>query len=167
MTLTAFAYGMRDHHGDDHPSLLDRAFATGALTAIATGGALLGLGIREGEPGRAFRLAGRSLLERIGVPSLSAPLTSVTLGYVHHLVIATAWGVLIGLLILPLRGATRVIAAIAAAVLYGMITLRFVPPVLRIGSVVTSTGFGVVAVTVALGAALVGGVWLAASAHRE
>ena len=87
--------------------LLDAAFATGTLSAIATGGALLGLGWRDGEVGRVFRLAGRGLLERLGVTSSAAPLTSVALGYLHHLVIATSWGVALALLVLPLRGIVR------------------------------------------------------------
>ncbi|MFO0094629.1 MAG: hypothetical protein ACK54K_10020, partial [Gemmatimonadaceae bacterium] len=70
----------------DSPSrferVLDAALATGTLTTIATGGALLGLGWREGEAGRVFRLAGRGLLERFGVVSAAAPLSSVALGYV-------------------------------------------------------------------------------------
>ena len=49
---------------------------------------------RGGEAGRVFRLAGRGLLERLGVASSAAPLTSVALGYLHHLIIATGWGVL-------------------------------------------------------------------------
>lgn len=73
-------------------ALFDAAFATGTLTTIATGGALLGLGWREGEAGRVFRLAGRALLERFGFASGTAPLSSVALGYLHHLMVATAWG---------------------------------------------------------------------------
>ena len=62
-------------HGNPHSrftQLIDAALAAGTLTAIATGGALLGLGWREGEAGRVFRLAGRGLLERVGVASSAA-----------------------------------------------------------------------------------------------
>ncbi len=50
--------------------------AAGTLTAIATGGALLGLGWREGEAGRVFRLAGRGLWlwQVTGLQSLSRKL---------------------------------------------------------------------------------------------
>jgi hypothetical protein len=142
--------------------LFDAALATGTLTTIATGGALLGLGWREGEPGRAFRLAGRGLLERLGVASQSVPLASVALGYVHHLVVATAWGLLIALLILPLRGALRVVAALAAAGGYLLMAVTVLPTPVRIGYAVTSGMGGVVSIGAALALALLGGVWLAA-----
>ena len=103
--------------------LIDAAFAVGTLTTIATGGALLGLGMRDGEAGRAFRLAGRGLLESIGVPSLTAPLTSVALGYLHHLIVATAWGVLLAMVVLPQRGLWRVVVAIIAAAVYTMVAV--------------------------------------------
>ena len=141
--------------------LLDAALAAGTLTAIATGGALLGLGWREGEAGRVFRLAGRGLLERLGVASSAAPLTSVALGYLHHLLIATGWGVLLALLVLPLRGVTRVAAAVLAAAGYAALALWVLPSTLRIGYAVTGTLTGVVAIGAAVAVALLGGVWVA------
>lgn len=140
--------------------LLDSAFATGTLTTIATGGALLGLGWREGEAGRVFRLAGRGLLERIGVTSAAAPLTSVALGYVHHLLIATAWGVLLSLPVLALRGPIRWLAAAVAALGYVVIAGYLLPPALRIGYAVTSNIPGAVPIGAALALAMFGGVWL-------
>ena len=151
-------------HGTAHgrfTQLLDAALATGTLTAIATGGALLGLGWREGEAGRVFRLAGRGLLERFGVASSAAPLTSVALGYLHHLVIATGWGLLLALLVLPWRGVTRVTAALLAAAAYGMLALWVLPSTLRIGYAVTGTLPGMVAIGAAVAVALLGGVWVA------
>ncbi|MCA0375213.1 MAG: hypothetical protein LCH84_06065 [Gemmatimonadetes bacterium] len=147
--------------------LLDSAFAVGTLATIATGGALLGLGWRDGEPGRVFRLAGRALLERLGVASVSAPLTSVALGYLHHLAIAAGWGVLLALLILPLRGLTRVLAALAAAAGYCALSLWILPPLLRVGYGVTATVPAAVAVAVALAVSLVAGVWVAAAEVDE
>jgi hypothetical protein len=141
--------------------LLDAALATGTLTAIATGGALLGLGWREGEAGRVFRLAGRGLLERVGVASSAAPLTSVALGYLHHLLIATGWGVLLALLVLPLRGVTRITAAMLAAAGYAAMALWVLPSTLRIGYAVTGTLPGVVVVGGAVAVALLGGIWVA------
>jgi hypothetical protein len=140
--------------------LLDTALATGTLSTIATGGALLGLGWREGEAGRVFRLAGRGLLERFGVMSAAAPLTSVALGYLHHLLIATAWGALLALLVLPLRGVVRVLAAVIAAVMYVTLAGTTLPPSLRIGYAVTSTIPGAVPIGAALSLALLGGIWL-------
>lgn len=140
--------------------LLDAALATGTLTTIATGGALLGLGWREGEAGRVFRLAGRGLLERFGVMSSAAPLSSVALGYLHHLVIATAWGIVLGLLVLPFRGLVRLVVAGMAVVGYALLTLSVVPAPLRIGYGVTGNLPGVVPIVAALAMALMGGIWL-------
>lgn len=147
-------------------SRLDSALATGALAAIATGGALIGLGLRAGESSRVFRLVGRTLLERMGIPSAASPLTSVALGYLHHLVIASAWGIVLGLLVLALRGPMRLFAAVVAAVGYGLVALWFMPPMIRIGFSVTSNVPSVVPIVVALLMALLGGVWLATADSR-
>ena len=155
------------HQRERATRLLDSALATGALVTIATGGALIGLGVREGEASRVFRLVGRTVLERIGVASAAAPLTSVALGYIHHLLIATLWGVLFGMLVLPLRGGVRVLAAIVAALAYGMFATRWIPPALRIGFSVTSNLPAVVPIAVALMVALLGGVWLATTETRS
>lgn len=143
--------------------MLDAAFATGTLATIATGGALLGLGWREGEAGRVFRLAGRGLLERFGVVSSAAPLTSVALGYLHHLAVATAWGILLALIVLPLRGLVRVAAALTVAVGYAVLAGTWLPAPLRIGYAVTSTIPGAVPIGAALALALLGGIWLHAA----
>jgi hypothetical protein len=142
-------------------TLLDTAAATGTLTAIATGGALLGLGWREGEVGRAFRLAGRGVLERLGVGSAAAPLTSVTVGYLQHLLVATAWGVLLALCVLPFRGVARLLLIMAAAAGYALVSLTLLPTSLRIGAGVTGTIPGAVTIAVTLAVALLGGGWVA------
>jgi len=147
--------------------LLDAAFATGTLTTIATGGALLGLGWREGEAGRLFRLAGRGLLERSGITSAAAPLTSVALGYVHHLVIATAWGVVLALPVLALRGPVRLVAALVAVLGYVICAVSILPPALRIGYAVTSNPPSAFPIGVALALAIVGGIWLDATDENE
>jgi len=141
----------------------DRAVTTGSLTTIATGGALLGLGMRQGESSRVFRLAGRSLLERLGVSTAAAPLTSVATGYLHHLVVAMLWGIVLSVVVLPLRGITRVVAAVIAAALYAWMSVDFVPSALRIGYSVTSNTPSAVPIGVSLAVALLGGVWLAAT----
>lgn len=142
----------------DH--VLDAAVATGTLATIATGGALLGFGWREGEAGRAFRLAGRGLLERFGVVSAAAPLTSVAVGYLHHLVVATAWGILLALVVLPLRGVVRALVILALAAAYAVLAGTWLPPSLRIGYAVTSSVPGAVPIAAALALALFGGSWL-------
>lgn len=144
-------------------SLWDRAMATGSLTTIATGGALIGLGMRDGETSRVFRLAGRGLLERAGVASSTAPLTSVGIGYLHHLLIATVWGACLAVLILPLKGVARIAAAVLASVMYVALSVSIVPAALRIGYSVTSSVTSAVSVGVSLLVALLGGIWLAAT----
>ena len=141
-------------------ALLDAAFTTGTLTTIATGGALLGLGWREGESGRVFRLAGRALLERLGFSSIAAPLSSVALGYLHHLTIATLWGVLLALLVLPWRGGARILAAVAVGMGYVALATTVVPAPLRIGYGVTGNLPAAVPIGTALVVALLGGAWL-------
>ena len=148
-------------------SLLDEAIATGSLATIATGGALIGLGLREGESSRVFRLAGRGLLERAGIASSAAPLTSVGIGYLHHLLIASAWGFALSLVVLPLRGAKRLVASVAAAAMYAWLSIGFVPAGLRSGYSVTSNLGSAVAIGVSLAFALLGGVWLSATEPEE
>jgi hypothetical protein len=154
-----------DAAGDDQPgrltALLDAALATGTLVTIATGGALVGFGWREGEAGRLFRLAGRALLERGGVASGAAPLTSVALGYLHHLLLATTWGALLALGVLPWRGVWRIPAALAAAAVYSGMAIVLLPVPLRIGFAVTGTPGAAVSIGAALAVALLGGAWLA------
>ncbi len=145
-------------------TLADSALGTGALTAIATGGALIGLGLREGETSRVFRLVGRALLERFGVASADAPLTSVALGYIHHLAAATLWGGVLGVVVLwPRTNRMRVFTALVCAALYAALTLGVVPPMLRIGYSVTSNVAAVVPISVALVLALLGDIWIDAS----
>ncbi len=146
--------------------LWDRAVATGSLATIATGGALIGLGMRDGDTSRVFRLAGRGLLERLGIASAAVPLTSVGVGYLHHILVATLWGIGLSLLVLPLRGITRLLAAVIAAACYAWLSVVLVPSVLRIGYSVTSNTGSAVPIGVSLAVALLGGVWLAATDTR-
>jgi hypothetical protein len=142
---------------------LDSAFVAGSLATISTGGALIGLGIRDGESSRIFRLAGRGILESTGIVRAAAPLTSVGVGYLHHLFVATLWGVLLSLCLVPLRGWKKVVGAIVAAFLYGLISLDLVPSGLRIGYSVTSNAISAVPIGISLAVALLGSLWLAAT----
>lgn len=144
-------------------SLVDDALTAGSLTTIATGGALVGLGRRAGETSWVFRLAGRGLLEQFGVSATAAPLTSVGVGYLHHIIIASAWGFVLALLILPQRGIGRVLFTLVAALLYVLLSARFVPAALRIGYSVTGNTASAVAIGVSLGVALLGAIWLSST----
>jgi hypothetical protein len=92
----------------------------------------------------------------------AAPLTSVGVGYLHHLVVATAWGVVLALLVLSRTGITRIATAVIAAALYAWLSIDFVPAALRIGYSVTSNTSSAVPIGVSLLVALLGSVWLAA-----
>ena len=74
---------------------------------------------------------------------------------------------LLALLILPLRGLARVLAALAAAAGYCALSLWILPPLLRVGYGVTATVPAAVAVAVALAVSLVAGVWVAAAEVDE
>jgi len=152
---------------DPPPTLLDRALATGSLTTIATGGALIGLGLREGDTSRAFRLAGRGLMQRVTGASTGAPLASVGIGYLHHLLVATFWGTVLGLLVLRLTGFARLVAAVVVTAAYVWCSADYVPVALRIGYSVTSTMGSAVSIGVALLVALLGGIWLDATDTPE
>lgn len=148
-------------------SRMDNAFAAGSLATISTGGALIGLGMRDGESSRVFRLAGRGLLESSGIVSAAAPLTSVGVGYLHHLFVATLWGVLLSLVVQSLNGWKRSAAAVVAAIAYTVISLVRVPAALRIGYSVTSNATSAVPIGISLAVALLGSVWLASTEIEE
>ena len=138
------------------------AMTTGSLATIATGGALIGLGLREDDVGRVFRLAGRGLLGRLGMASQTVPLTAVAVGYIHHLAVASLWGFCLSFVVWPLRGVTRIGAIVMAAVAYTWLSIEFIPAALRIGYSVTSSIPNAVSIGVSLAVALLGGVWLSA-----
>jgi len=147
-------------------SLFDSALTTGSLATITTCGALIGLGRRDDDMSRVFRLAGRGLLERVGIASSSVPLTAVGVGYLHHLLVASLWGFGLSLLVLPRRGVTRIVTAVTVAALYAWLSADFVPAALRIGYSVTSNVHGAVSIGISLAVALLGGIWLS-TADRE
>jgi hypothetical protein len=91
----------------------------------------------------------------------------VALGYVHHLVIATAWGVVLALPVLALRGPVRLVAALVAALGYVICAVFILPPALRIGYAVTSNPPSAFPIGVALALAIVGGIWLDATDENE
>jgi hypothetical protein len=149
---------------DDRHSPL-AMLTSGVLVAIATAGALLGLGWRDGEPSRVFRQAGRNLLGVVGLSSTATPLRATMVGYLHHLVVATLWGMLLALVILRLRGVSRVVALVLLVPLYTFLVPRVVPPLLRIGHAVTSDSASLFPIAATIAVALLGGVWVAAGSR--
>jgi hypothetical protein len=140
---------------------LDALLVAGALVTIATGGTLIGIGLREGDASRAFRLAGRGLLERFGVAATSAPLTSVAFGFLHHLVVATLWGMVASVVLRRGRGTAAAAASvIAVTVAYAALAVTVLPPFVRIGYAVTSDVASVVPMAAAMLVALSGALWV-------
>ncbi len=167
MVATYLSYMSAPRPHESFVDLFDAAAVTGTLTTIATGGVLLGIGWRAGEVGRVFRLSGRALLAQLGYASSQAPLSSVALGYLHHLTAATIWGFLLALFVLPWRGAVRVIAAIAVAAIYVLLVTTVVPAPLRIGYGVTGNMPGVVLIAAAMAVAFLSGAWVSSAELRD
>ena len=71
-----------------------RPGTAGLLVVMATTGALLAFGQREGDPTRAFRNAGRMLLQSRPVTPDYLPIVATAVGMVHHILIACSGGML-------------------------------------------------------------------------
>jgi hypothetical protein len=131
-----------------------RLGTAGLLTVVATAGALVAYGRRDGDPTKAFRQAGRMLLESPSVSDGLMPVVAVAAGVLHHAVIAAFWGMLLMLVVRAFRGWRFAAAALLFAAAFGALNLWLLPPILRVGyAVVTSVGRViplVLAVTVAL-----------------
>ena len=126
---------------------------------ITTAGVLVGLGLRGGEAMLVFRLAGSNLLGASGV-AFNA-FGALLAGTLHHLLLATAWGMLLSLLILRLQDVSRLVACVLLVPLYLYIVPRVIPPLLRIGHAVTSRDADLFPIAAAIAVALLGGAWVA------
>ena len=104
----------------------------GAVAAGATSGALIGLGVRDGAPGRALALAGQRLR---GVPDFIVPETglglSALLGAAHLALLVIAWGVLFTVLADGLRGARLLAVAALFSAAVWLLNAHALPPSLR------------------------------------
>jgi hypothetical protein len=106
----------------------------GVVAAGATCGALVGLGVREGAPGRALALAGQRLR---GVPDFIVPDPGLgamaLLGAAHHTLLLIAWALLFSVLADGLRGLRLLgVAALFAAAVW-LVNAHALPPLLRFG----------------------------------
>lgn len=118
-----------------------RPGTAGLLMVVATTGALLAFGWRDGEPTKAFRNAGRMLLESPDLGVRVLPIVSTAVGFLHHLLVAVLWGVLLILVVRAFRGWTRVAVTLVVSVLFALINLWLIPPMFGVGyAVVTSVG---------------------------
>jgi hypothetical protein len=124
------------------------------LVLTASAGVLLAFGWKEGDPAKAFRNAGRMLLGSAELPAVALPLTATLLGVVHHVVVASLWGAMLGLATRPFRGGRYLLAALALSVTFSLLNLWTMPPMFGVGfSVLTSVARAVpfaLALTVAL-----------------
>jgi hypothetical protein len=129
-----------------------RPGTAGLLVMSATTAVLLVFGWRDGEPAKAFRNAGRMLLESGNTPGTALPLAATIVGLVHHVVVAVLWGALLLLIVRLFRGWARVVMSLAVATGFAMLNLLVIPPVLGVGyAVVTSLGRAVpLALSIAL-----------------
>jgi len=116
-----------------------RPGTAGLLVLVATTGALLAFGWRDGEPAKAFRNTGRMLLESREFPGAAIPAVVTSVGFAHHLVATLLWGMLLVLLVRGFRGWSLVAASLVVSVAFGLLNLWLIPPAFGVGySVVTS-----------------------------
>ncbi len=116
-----------------------RPGTAGLLVLVATTGALLAFGWREGEPAKAFRNTGRMLLSSREFAAAEIPAVVTSIGFAHHLVATLVYGMLLVLLVRPFRGWSLVAAALVVSVAFGLLNLLLIPPAFGVGySVVTS-----------------------------
>ena len=118
-----------------------RPTTAGLLMIMATSGALLAFGWRDGEPAKAFRNAGRMLLESSEFPGSAQPAVATAVGVAHHLVIALLWGMVLLLIVRSFRGWVRVLMTIVISAAFAVLNLLVIPPAFGVGyAVVTSLG---------------------------
>lgn len=141
------------------PVSLPALISSGLLVTIATAGALCGLGLRSGETLRIFRQGGRILVG--GAVTDVAPVLSVFTGMGHHVLVATLWGTVLSVLTLQLRNFSRLVACVLLVPLYVYVVPRVVPPMLRVGYVVTSRDADLFPIAAAMSVALLCGAWVA------
>ncbi len=108
---------------------------------MASAGALVAFGRRDGDATKAFRNAGRMLLETGADSGEALPILATAVGVVHHIAVALLWGVLLLLIVRRFRGWAFAAAALLTSVAFTLLNLWVVPPAFGIGyAVVTSVG---------------------------
>lgn len=135
-------------------SRLAHALTAGLLTLMATAGALVGFGVRDGDVARAFVFAGRLLLEPRGIPAAALPALSLVVGVLHHALVAIVWGVVLAVLLGTLRGGKRLLAALVVALIFVALDLWVLPPLLSIGHVTVTSVARAIPMALAIAVAL-------------
>lgn len=108
---------------------------------MASAGALFAFGRQDGDATKAFRNAGRMLLESRDTGATALPIVATTVGMLHHIVIALVWGMLLSLIVRRFQGWRFALAALVTAVVFVLLNFWVVPPAVGIGyAVVTSVG---------------------------
>ena len=118
---------------------ISRGVRAGAVAAGATCGALVGVGVRDGAPGRALAVAGQRLR---GIPDFIPPDAgigaSALLGAAHHTLLVLAWAVLFAILADGVRGVRLLgVAALYSAAVW-LLNARALPPLLRLADGATA-----------------------------
>jgi hypothetical protein len=134
------------------------------LVLMASSGAVLGFGHRDGDLLRGFRLLGRLLLEGptlgAAVSSLTAlPRTTPLLGALHHVTVALAWGFLLGLLVRPFRGLPFALVACGGAFAFSLLAFRVLPPLVSVGFATVNSPARAVPFAMAIAVALLVTPW--------
>lgn len=118
-----------------------RPGTAGLLVIMATSGALLAFGWRDGEPAKAFRNAGRMLLVSSDFPGSAHPVLATVVGFAHHLLVALLWGMLLLVIVRGFRGWPGVLMTVVISAAFALLNLLVIPPALGVGyAVVTSLG---------------------------
>jgi hypothetical protein len=110
----------------------------GLVSAAATAGVLVGLGLRHDAATTAFFLAGRSLVASSAGMIAPTPV-AVVLGIVIHVAWMVLWGVCFTIVAARLRGAALFLAAALFAALIGTLSATFLPGALGAGAVAALT----------------------------
>jgi hypothetical protein len=115
------------------PTRIVVGLRVGLVSAAATAGVLVGLGLRHDAATTAFFLAGRSLVaSSAGV--IPPSLVAVTLGVVVHVAWMVLWGVCFTYVATRLRGPALYVAAALFAALIGILGTTFLPGALGAGA---------------------------------
>jgi hypothetical protein len=143
------------------PSSLRAGVVVGLLAACATGGALLGFGVRQGIPSRPFNATARLLLgaRAEGVWGF-VPAVTLT-GVALHVTVMLVWGLVYAHVARAQRTGARIALAIAVAAAALLVDLLVVERALHAGVSGVLSPVQVVATHVVLAAALAVGMRLA------
>jgi hypothetical protein len=133
----------------------------GVVAAMATAGALVGFGLRDGAVGRSFVVAGGAILSRFGIPVIPNQGAAVMLGVLLHFAWIVALGVCFAVVARTLRGAALILAAVVFAGAVYLLADRVIPSLVHATLTALFSTARVVFVHVVLALGLAAGMRLA------